>query len=323
MAAPNKSNFDNQTDEELDALYGPGTAARYRKNQADSQKVEEAIEQYRQQLLNPQRQAQPPRGKGKGGGKGGGGGGKNRGFQNERRAMPKGNAVGLIQGKDEPDADFALRKSKALPRGARSGAGGGLDEQLFLQEGDTPRDARRRAAILRAEGGEAYRDPEDGKIKTRGVGQRREVNLDGRAAYDPIRERQELMQRGREAVAARKEAQAADDFLVKKREDAIRKPGSVGGFATKDGWGERKTLTPEEFAKRKPAMVTEGRNAPVTNKMTEVLGWMDKDQQAAGMPASGFEQRLRGVEDARKRFSDRQKLQTQNIGKAFASRGMA
>lgn len=259
--------------------------------------VEEAIEQYRQQLLNPQRQAQPPRGKGQGGG-----GSKNRGFKNERRAMPKSNAVGLMQGKDEPDADFALRKSKALPRGARSGAGGGLDEQLFLQEGDTPRDARRRAAILRAEGGEAYRDPKDGKIKTRGVGQRREVNLDGRAAYDPIRERKELMQRGREAVAARKEAQAADDFLVKKREEAIRKPGYVGGFANKYGTGEIKTTTPEEFAKRKPAMVTEGRNVPVTNKMAEVMGWMDDDQQDAGMPASGFEQRLRGVEDARKRL---------------------
>lgn len=257
--------------------------------------VEEAIEQYRQQLLNPQRQAQPPKGKG-------GGGGKNRGFKNERRAMPKSNAVGLMQGKDEPDADFALRKSKALPRGARSGAGGGLDEQLFLQEGDTPRDARRRAAILRAEGGEAYRDPEDGKIKTRGVGQRREVDLDGRAAYDPIRERQELMQRGREAVAAKQEAQKADDFLAKKAEASVRTPGTMRGFANKYGTGSAKTLTPEEFAKRKPAMVTEGRNVPVTNKLTEVLGWMDKDQQAAGMPASGFEGRLRGVESQRKKL---------------------
>lgn len=257
--------------------------------------VAEAVEQYRQQLLNPQRQAQPPRGKGKGGG------GKNRGFKNEPRALPKSRAVGLVQGKDEPDADFAVRKSQAVPKGARSGKSGGLEEQMFLQEGYTPEAARLKANILRSEGGEAFR-AEDGSIQTRGAGQRKEVTSSTGRAYDPIRERQELMQRGREAVAARKEAQAADDLLVKKREDAIRKPGSVGGFATKDGWGERKTLTPEEFAKRKPAMVTEGRNAPVTNKMTEVLGWMDKDQQAAGMPASGFEQRLRGVEDARKRL---------------------
>jgi hypothetical protein len=238
--------------------------------------VAEAVEQYRQQLLNPQRQAQPPRGKGKGGGQGGG---KNRGFKNERRAMPKSNAVGLIQGKDEPDADFALRKSKALPRGARSGAGGGLDEQLFLQEGDTPRDARRRAAILRAEGGEAYRDPADGKIKTRGVGQRREVNLDGRTAYDPIRERQELMQRGREAVAAKQEAQRADKKLDVIQGMKSRIPGTVTGFANEKGWGERKMLTPEQFANRPAATVTEGRNFPVTNKMTDVIDWMKKDQK--------------------------------------------
>lgn len=256
--------------------------------------VAEAVEQYRQQLLNPQRQAQPPRGKGKGGG--------NRGFQNEPRALPKNRAVGGVRRKDERREDFEARMNRGVPRGARSGAGGGLDEQLFIDEGMAPDEARLKAKILRSEGGEAYRDPKDGKIKTRGVGQRREVNLDGRAAYDPIRERKELMQRGREAVAARKEAQAADDFLAKKAEASARTPGTMRGFANKYGTGSAKTLTPEEFAKRKPAMVTEGRNNPVTNKMTEVLGWMDKDQQAAGMPASGFEQRLRGVESQRKKL---------------------
>jgi hypothetical protein len=246
-----------------------------------------AISSLREQLVNPQRQGK--------------GGGKNRGFRNEARAMPSSRAVGGVRGKDERDEEFDARMNRAVPRGARSGKSGGLEEQMFLQEGYTPEAARLKANILRSEGGEAFR-AEDGSIQTRGAGQRKEVTSSTGRAYDPIRERKELMQRGREAVAARKEAQAADDFLVKKREEAIRKPGSVGGFATKDGWGERKTLTPEEFAKRKPAMVTEGRNNPVTNKMTEVLGWMDKDQQAAGMPASGFEQRLRGVESQRKKL---------------------
>lgn len=305
MAAPlNRPAFDAYTkDEEIDKLYGPGAAAQYRKMLLEAQQA------YANQAAAPaERTPAAPR---------------QRGPKNEPRALPKNRAVGGVRRKDERREDFEARMNRGVPRGARSGGGAGLDEQLFIDEGMAPDEARLKAKILRSEGGEAYRDPEDGKIKTRGVGQRREVDLDGRAAYDPIRERQELMQRGREAVAARKEAQAADDFLMKKAEASARTPGTVRGFANKYGTGSAKTLTPEEFAKRKPAMVTEGRNNPVTNKLTEVLGFMDKDQQAAGMPASGFEDRLRGVEDARKRFSDRQKLQTQNIGKAFASRGMA
>lgn len=284
MAAPlNRPAFDAYTkDEEIDKLYGPGAAAQYRKMLLEAQQA------YANQAAAPvERTPAAPR---------------QRGPKNEPRALPKNRAVGGVRRKDERREDFDARMNRGVPRGARSGAGGGLDEQLFIDEGMAPDEARLKAKILRSEGGEAYRDPKDGKIKTRGVGQRREVDLDGRAAYDPIRERQELMQRGREAVAARKEAQAADDFLVKKREDAIRKPGYVGGFANKYGTGEIKTTTPEEFAKRKPAMVTEGRNVPVTNKMTEVMGWMDDDQQDAGMPASGFEQRLRGVESQRKKL---------------------
>lgn len=205
-----------------------------------------AISSLREQLVSPQRQ-------GNRGGKGKGGG-KNRGFKNEPRALPRSRAVGGMRGKDERDEEFDARMNRAVPRGARSGKGGGLDEQLFLQEGYTPEAARLKANILRSEGGEAFR-AEDGSIQTRGAGQRKEVTSSTGRAYDPIRERKELMQRGREAVAARKEAQAADDFLVKKREEAIRKPGYVGGFANKSGTGEIKTTTKDKFDKR-PAATT-------------------------------------------------------------------
>lgn len=256
----NRPAFDAYTkDEEIDKLYGPGAAAQYRKMLLEAQQA------YVNQAATPvERTPATPR---------------QRGPKNEQRAMPKSRAVGGARGKDESREEFAARMNRGVPRGARSGAGGGLDEQLFIDEGMAPDEARLKAKILRSEGGEAYRDPKDGKIKTRGVGQRREVDLDGRAAYDPIRERQELMQRGREAVAAKREAQKADKKLDVIQGMKSRIPGTVTGFANEKGWGERKTLTPEQFANRPAATVTEGRNFPVTNKMTDVIDWMKKDQK--------------------------------------------
>lgn len=237
MAEPlNRPAFDAYTkDEEIDKLYGPGAAAQYRKMLLEAQQA------YVNQAATPvERTPAAPR---------------QRGPKNEPRALPKNRAVGGVRRKDERREDFEARMNRAVPRGARSGAGGGLDEQLFIDEGMAPDEARLKAKILRSEGGEAYRDPKDGKIKTRGVDQRKDVLSSTGRAYDPIRERKELMQRGREAVAARKEAQAADNLLTKKREDAIRKPGYVGGFANKSGTGEIKTTTKDKFDKR-PAATT-------------------------------------------------------------------
>jgi hypothetical protein len=230
--------------------------------------------------------------------------------------LPKGRGRGFMRGKDESDLEYAYRKAQGIPGGGKPA---GLSEFFAMQDRNlTPEEARIKASIIESEGGQIGAG---GTVSKRGIRSAPQSST-GRA-YDPVAERKALLETTRSAVAERKGAQAADAALTRKQEESARTPGTIRGKANQYGWGQAKTLTPEEFAKRKPAMVTEGRHNPVTNKLTEVLGWMDKDQQAAGMPASGYKQRLRDVKDARKQFMDKQKLQTQNIGNAFNLRGMS
>ena len=254
--------------------------------------------------------------------------------------MPKGRGRGGVRRKDESREEFRARMDAGMPRGMGA-AGTGIDAFNALQDRNlTPQEAAAKASIIRAEGGQINRD---GSRSKRGVRPAPQSST-GRD-YDPVAARERMMGDARAAVAAKKEQQAADDFLLRRQEEAARTPGTSRGFANKYGTGQATTLTPEQFAKRKPATVTEGgrnpapnnkikgrnmpQRTPITNDLREVLGFMDKEQQAdrkgARMPPSGFQERLDSVAEQRKRLAsnfnrDRYKDMAMSQGKSMPRR---
>jgi len=232
--------------------------------------------------------------------------------------MPQGRGRGGVRGRYESPLDFEARMNReGGPSRVRDK--GGLDAMYLMNNrGRTAEEAGTQAEIIRSQGG---RVNADGTMSKAGVrpAPRSSTGRD----YDPVAERKNMLADAGAAVAERKNLQASDLALLQKQEAAARTPGTMRGFANKYGSGQAKTLTSDEFAKRKAATITEGRHNPVTNSMREVLGWMNKDQQAEGMPALDTAQRLKESDAMRKAFDLNQKNQVSNIGKAFSQRGMA
>jgi hypothetical protein len=257
----------------------------------------------------------------------------------ETMPMPKNRTTGGVRKKGETEEEFRGRMDAGIPRG--TAGKGGLSSGYALQDRNlTAEEAGMKGAIIEGEGGQLNRD---GSRSKRGIRPAPQSST-GRD-YDPVAARERMMGDARAAVAAKKEQQAADDFLLKKREEAARTPGTSRGFANKYGTGQATTLTPEQFAKRKPATVTEGgrnpapnnkikdrnmpQRTPITNDLREVLGFMDKEQQAdrkgARMPPSGFQERLDSVAEQRKRLAsnfnrDRYKDMAMSQGKSMPRR---
>jgi len=297
-------------DAEIDRLYGPGAAKQYRQKllekqqayEADSGALDEALatpinqRQFREELMQ---QAQ--------------------GEGEDLVPMPQGRGRGGVRGRYESPLDFEARMNReGGPSRVRDK--GGLDAMYLMNNrGRTAEEAGTQAEIIRSRGGAV--DKTGTKMLKAGV--RPAPKSSTGRDYDPVAERKNMLADAGAAVAERKNLQASDLALLQKQEAAARTPGTMRGFANKYGSGQAKTLTPEEFAKRKEATITEGRNRPVTNSMREVLGWMNKDQQAEGMPALDTAQRLKESDAMRKAFDLNQKNQVSNIGKAFAQRGMA
>ena len=77
---------------------------------------------------------------------------------------PNNRSVGGTRGKYESPAEFAFRMNQGVPRGARRGGGGGLDQMLLMNEGGMgAEDARLKANILRSRGGRVTRG-DDGSL---------------------------------------------------------------------------------------------------------------------------------------------------------------
>jgi hypothetical protein len=296
-------------DAEIDRLYGPGAAKQYRQKllekqqayEADSGAFDEALatpinqREYREWLMQ---QAQ--------------------GEGEDLVPMPQGRGRGGVRGRYESPLDFEARMNReGGPSRVRDK--GGLDAMYLMNNrGRTAEEAGTQAEIIRSQGG---RVNADGTMSKAGVrpAPRSSTGRD----YDPVAERKNMLADAGAAVAERKNLQASDLALLQKQEAAARTPGTMRGFANKYGSGQAKTNTLQEFIDRKPATITEGRHNPVTNSMREVLGWMNKDQQAEGMPALDTAQRLKERDAMLKAFDLNQKSQVSNIGKAFAQRGMA
>lgn len=233
--------------------------------------------------------------------------------------MPQGRGRGGVRGRYESPLEFEARMNReGGPSRVRDK--GGLDAMYLMNDrGRTAEEAGTQAEIIRSRGGAV--DKTGTKMLKAGV--RPAPQSSTGKNYDPVAERKNMLADAGAAVAERKNLQASDLALLQKQEAAARTPGTMRGFANKYGSGQAKTLTPEEFAKRKTATITEGRHNPVTNSMREVLGWMNKDQQAEGMPALDTAQRLKESDAMRKAFDLTKKNQVSNFGKAFAQRGMA
>jgi hypothetical protein len=291
------------SDAEIDKAFGAGFAKQYRQQllekqqayEADSGALDEALttpinqRQFREELMQ---QAQ--------------------GAGDASVPMPQGNARGGVRGRYESPLEFENRMNRERgPRGSFSG--GGLDAFNAMQDrGLTVDEAGRKAGIVRSQGGRINADGTMSKAGARPAPK----SSTGRD-YDPVAERKNMLADAGAAVAERKNLQASDLALLQKQEAAARTPGTMRGFANKYGSGQAKTLTPEEFAKRKEATITEGRHNPVTNSMREVLGWMNKDQQAEGMPALDTAQRLKESDAMRKAFDLNQKNYLKSAGEPF------
>jgi hypothetical protein len=259
--------------------------------------------------------------------------------------MPKGRGRGGVRRKDESREEFRARMDAGMPRGMGA-AGTGVDVLNALKDRNlTPQEAAAKASIIRAEGGQINRD---GSRSKRGVRPAPQSST-GRD-YDPVAARERMMGDARAAVAAKKEQQAADDFLLRRQEEAARTPGTSRGFANKYGTGQATTLTPEQFAKRKPATVTEGgrnpapnnkikdrnmpQRTPITNDLREVINWMNAEQESSiapagkykgkvGMPALDSRRRLQESDARMRAFNNQRKNQVTQMTKAFNQRGMA
>jgi hypothetical protein len=191
---------------------------------------------------------------------------------------PFNRSVGGTRGKYESPAEFEFRMNQGIPRGARHGGGGGLGQFYLMNEGGmSAEDARLKSNIISSRGGQIVRN-EDGKLVQQSIGARRAPQSSTGRAYDPVAERKNLMADAKAAVAGKVQNQAADQVMLEKFQESTRIPDTTRGFANQYGFGQAKTLSEEEFANRPAGTVTEGRNFPVTNKITEVVDWMKKGQ---------------------------------------------
>ncbi len=236
---------------------------------------------------------------------------------------PNNRSVGGTRGKYESPAEFKFRMNQGIPRGARSGAGGGLDQMLLMNEGGMgAEDARLKANILRSQGGRVSRGKDGGLTMQSATARNAPRSSTGRD-YDPVAERKAMLANAKAAVDERKNLQASDAILLRKQEEAARTPGTMRGFANQYGSGQAKTNTLDEFLKRPAAKITEGRHNPVTNDMREVIGWMNKDQAAAGMPSLDSARILKEGDAMTKAYDLNQKNKLAQATRAFAGRGMA
>jgi hypothetical protein len=232
--------------------------------------------------------------------------------------MPKGRGRGGVRRKDESREEFRARMDAGMPRGMGA-AGTGVDVLNALKDRNlTPQEAAAKASIIRAEGGQINRD---GSRSKRGVRPAPQSST-GRD-YDPVAARERMMGDARAAVAAKKEQQAADASLLRRQEEAARTPGTSRGFANKYGTGQATTLTPEQFAKRKPATTPLSRSQGTKMSLREEIGFLNKEQEAAGMPVMDSRQRLQASDARMKAFNDQKKRQVTQMKKAFNQRGMA
>jgi hypothetical protein len=232
--------------------------------------------------------------------------------------MPKGRGRGGVRRKDESREEFRARMDAGMPRGMGA-AGTGIDALNALKDRNlTPQEAAAKASIIRAEGGQINRDGSRSKSGVRPAPQ----SSTGRD-YDPVAARERMMGDARAAVAAKKEQQVADDFLLRRQEEAARTPGTSRGFANKYGTGQATTLTPEQFAKRKAATTPLSRSQGTKMSLREEIGFLNKEQEAAGMPAMDSRQRLQASDARMKAFNDQKKRQVTQMTKAFNQRGMA
>ena len=230
--------------------------------------------------------------------------------------MPKGRGRGGVRRKDESREEFRARMDAGMPRGMGA-AGTGIDAFNALQDRNlTPQEAAAKASIIRAEGGQINRD---GSRSKRGVRPAPQSST-GRD-YDPVAARERMMGDARAAVAAKKEQQAADDFLLRRQEEAARTPGTSRGFANKYGTGQATTLTPEQFAKRKPSTTPLSRSQGTKMSLREEIGFLNKDQEAVGMPALDSRRRLQESDARLKAFNLKKKSQASNIPRASQKYG--
>ena len=190
---------------------------------------------------------------------------------------PSNRPVGGVRGRYESPAEFRFRMNQGIPRGARGGGGGGLDEQMLLQTGMSAEDARLKANILRSQGGRVVRR-DDGSLGSESATARRAPRSSTGRDYDPVAERKAMLANAKAAVDERKNLQASDAILLRKQEEAARTLGTMRGFANEKGWGEGKTVL--KSAPRPEATVTLGRNNPYTLPMREEIGFMENDMKA-------------------------------------------
>jgi hypothetical protein len=235
----------------------------------------------------------------------------------ETMPMPKNRTRGGVRKKGEPEEVFRARMDAGIPRG--TAGKGGLSSGYALQDRNlTAEEAGMKGAIIEGEGGQLNRD---GSRSKRGVRPAPQSST-GRD-YDPVAARERMMGDARAAVAAKKEQQAADDFLLRRQEEAARTPGTSRGFANKYGTGQATTLTPEQFAKRKPATTPLSRSQGTKMSLREEIGFLNKEQEAAGMPALDSRRRLQESDARMRAFNNQRKNQVTQMTKAFNQRGMA
>jgi hypothetical protein len=87
-----------------------------------------------------------------------------------------------------------------------------------------------------------------------------------------------MMGDARAAVAAKKEQQSADKKLDVMAGMKSRIPGTTRGFANQYGTGQATTLTPEQFANRKPATTPLSRSQGTSIPLRDEIDFMKKMQ---------------------------------------------
>lgn len=211
-------------------------------------------------------------------GKKGKGGGETEAFKPlDLGAPPPNRSVGGVRGKNETRDEMDFRMDQGIPRGSRrGGATQGLSQYLLMNQGGMgAEEARLKSNIVASRGGSIELDDKGRMVQRSATARRAPQSSTGRN-YDPVAERAALMERGRAAVDMKKREQLSEQMDLNEQFEASQVPGTMRGFANEKGWGQGKTVLKEGLA---PGMVTEGRNFPVTNKITEVVDWMKKDQR--------------------------------------------
>jgi hypothetical protein len=196
-----------------------------------------------------------------------------------------------------PDAPAATPKGRRPPGATGTG---GLSSFYYLQDrGNSAGEAQSKAAVLEGEGGMMAPD-EKGNITIQKKGYRAAPQSSTGRNYDPVAERKSMMANAAAAVAERKNLQASDQQLAEMQEAKVRTPGRISGFASEYGTGSAKELTAQEMLDRKPAMTPLSRKTGEMMPLRDEISILNKEQEAAGMPALGSEGRLDDIDKRRK-----------------------